>query len=70
MVHAPTVGAALHELAQHYPKLRAQLYNDNQEVNDGLNLFVNDEHIRYRGGLNAPLHDGDELYIVPLITGG
>jgi adenylyltransferase/sulfurtransferase len=69
-LQAETVSAALQALVNCYPQLHAQLFNDRQEVNEGLNLFLNDEHIRYRGGLDAPLHDGDELYIVPLITGG
>ena len=69
-LQAETVAAALQALVKRYPQLQAQLFNDKQEVNEGLNLFLNDEHIRYRGGWDAPLHDGDELYIVPLITGG
>ena len=69
-LQAETVATALRALVDCYPQLRAQLFNDRQEVNEGLNLFLNDEHIRYRGGLDAPLRDGDELYIVPLISGG
>jgi sulfur-carrier protein len=69
-LQAKTVAAALQALANCYPQLHTQLFNESQEVNEGLNLFLNDEHIRYRGGLDALLQDGDELYIVPLITGG
>lgn len=67
---AATVCDALCELIQQCPQLTSQLFNDKQEVNETLILFVNQEHIRYRGGLSAPLSDGDEIYIVPMITGG
>ncbi len=35
-----------------------------------LNIFINGEHIRYRSGLESMLAEGDEIYIIPLITGG
>jgi molybdopterin converting factor small subunit len=35
-----------------------------------LPVFVNGENIRYQNGMATELHDGDEVYIVPLITGG
>jgi molybdopterin synthase sulfur carrier subunit len=64
------VAAALAALAKQFPRLNSQLFNERQEVNEALNLFVNGEHTRFRGGMLAPLQDGDEVYIVPMITGG
>ena len=69
-LQANTVAEALNELIKQYPQLDSQLFNERREVNEALNLFVNQEHIRYRGGLTAPLQDGDEVYIVQVITGG
>ena len=69
-LQANTVAEALRELIKQYPQLDSQLFNERREVNEALNLFVNQEHIRYRGGLTAPLHDGDEVYIVQVFTGG
>ena len=69
-LQANTVAQALDELIKKYPQLDSQLFNKRREVNEALNLFVNQEHIRFRGGLAAPLQHGDEIYIVPLITGG
>jgi molybdopterin converting factor small subunit len=69
-LQANTVAEALGELIRQYPQLDSQLFNDRREVNEALNLFVNQEHIRYRGGLTAPLQDGDEVYIVQVFTGG
>src|SRR5512136_3456379 len=69
-LQANTVAEALVELIKQYPQLDSRLFNERREVNEGLNLFVNQEHIRYRGGLTTPLQDGDEVYIVQVFTGG
>ena len=69
-LQANTVAEALRELIKQYPQLDSQLFNERREVSEALNLFVNQEHIRYRGGLTAPLQDGDEVYIVQVFTGG
>lgn len=69
-IEANTVNQALQELAGCYPTLKTQLFTAQQEVNDAIHLFVNDEAIRFHGGLDAPLQDGDEVYIVPMISGG
>ena len=69
-VEANTVNQALQELIGCYPPLKTQLFNAQQEVNDAIHLFVNNEAIRFRGGSDAVLQDGDEIYIVPMISGG
>jgi MoaD family protein len=69
-VQACTVADALQELIKRYPHLGSQLFTEEKEVSDAIHLFVNNEHIRFHGGLDAPLHDGDEVYIVPMISGG
>ena len=69
-IRATTLADALNQLTTRYPKLRDKLYAEQQEVNAALNLFINEEHIRFRGGLSASLRDGDTVYIVPLVSGG
>ncbi len=69
-VQARTVAEALQELIMRYPHLGSQLFTEQKEVNDAIHLFVNNEHIRFHGGLDAPLQDGDEVYIVPMFSGG
>lgn len=61
---------ALQALGERYPPLRQFLFTPQGEVLPALNFFVNREHVRYHGGLLTDLRDGDEIYIVPLITGG
>lgn len=40
------------------------------QLRSSLPVFVNGEHIRYKDGMKTELCDGDEVFIVPLITGG
>jgi molybdopterin synthase sulfur carrier subunit len=60
----------LQATVERYPLLRQYLFTPQAEVHPALNFFVNREHVRYQGGLQADLRDGDEIHIVPLITGG
>lgn len=69
-VEASTVGSALAEVKRTYPDLAAQLVDENGSVRRFINLFANDEDIRFLDDLDTPLADGDELSIVPAIAGG
>jgi sulfur-carrier protein len=69
-VDGSTVGAALSELQLVYPDLAAQLVDDQGAVRRFVNLFANDEDIRFLDDLDTALEDGDELSIVPAIAGG
>ncbi len=61
---------ALEALVAQFPSMGAYLLDAQGQVNPNLNVFLNSEHMRYHGGLSAPVGDGDEIYIVPIITGG
>jgi molybdopterin converting factor small subunit len=37
---------------------------------EAVNVYVNDEHVRYRQGLQTPLREGDLVFVVPTIMGG
>ncbi len=71
-VELPTGSLAnvLDALVEQFPSLGTHLFDDKGEVRSAINLFVNQEHVRFRGGLSGPLQDGDEIYIVPMISGG
>ncbi|MFO0645425.1 MAG: ubiquitin-like small modifier protein 1 [Polyangiales bacterium] len=64
-----TVSAAIEDLERNHPGLRARLL-DERGVRRFINLFVNDEDVRYLGGLETPLREGDSLTIVPAVAGG
>ncbi|HEY3138107.1 MAG TPA: molybdopterin-synthase adenylyltransferase MoeB [Blastocatellia bacterium] len=69
-VDANTVGGALDALTQKYPDLKKHLYNDEGHLRHFVNIYVNDEDIRYSEKHATPLKDGDSVSIVPSIAGG
>lgn len=64
------LGLALQSIKQGHPKLYASWCDGDGLLRKSLPVFVNGEHIRYKDGMETELHDGDEVYVVPLITGG
>lgn len=68
-VAGETVGAAIGDLVTKYPDLRQHLYNGN-ELRNFINIFLGEEDIRYRDGLDTPLEKGENLRIIPSIAGG
>ena len=69
-VEADTVAEVLRVLEETYPGLTSYLRDENGALLPRVNFYVNDEHVRYRQGLQTPLRDGDQVYIVPLVMGG
>ena len=71
-VDAPgsTIGEVLDGLVATYPALRDQLFTDDGELNRFVNVYVNDEDIRFLKNLETPVKEGDEISIVPAIAGG
>lgn len=65
-----TVGAVIVHLRETHPDLARQLVGDDGKVRRFVNLFANDEDIRFLEDLDTQLEDGDELSIVPAIAGG
>ncbi len=61
---------ALQAAADQYPQLRACFFTTTGEVHPALNLFINQEHIRFLGGLQANVEKEDDIQIIPMITGG
>ena len=69
-VTAGTIGAAITELQTKYPGIKERLMDDNGEVRRFVNVYVNEEDIRFLQNQNTPLKDGDEVSIIPAIAGG
>jgi len=65
-----TVGEVLAGLTTQYPDLRRQIYNDEGKLRSFINVYVNDEDIRYLGKDATPAQDGDTISLVPSIAGG
>ena len=69
-VRGGTVGEALDSLTGRYPSLRPHLYNEGGELRPFVNLFLNEEDVRYLKGAETPLKENDRLMIIPSIAGG
>lgn len=67
---ARTVGEALSSLTSQYGDLRKHLYTDEGKLRAFVNVYLNDEDIRYLQKENTPVGDSDTLSIVPSIAGG
>src|ERR1700726_4877657 len=65
-----TVGEVLHSLTSQYSDLRRHLYNDEGKLRSFVNVYVNDEDIRYLSKEATPLKDADTVSIGPSIAGG
>lgn len=70
-VHATTVGEALDALTQKHPDLRRHLYSNEGKLRSFVNVYLNDEDIRYLPEKNATrVGEQDALSIIPSIAGG
>jgi len=69
-VSANTVGEALSTLTAENPELRRHLFSDDGRLRTFVNLYLNDEDVRYLQKENTPVREGDTLSIVPSIAGG
>jgi molybdopterin converting factor small subunit len=69
-VAAKTVGEALDTLVAQHSDLRRHLYQDDGRLRSFVNVYVNDDDIRYLQKEATPVRDGDTVSIVPSIAGG
>jgi len=67
---SPTVAGALESLWRACPGIRDRLLNEQGQIREHINVFVGNENIRYTGGLETPVRDGEQITIVPSISGG
>lgn len=65
-----TVGEALRSLAAEYPGLSGQVIDDDGKLHKFVNVYVNDDDVRYLAGLDTPVAGSDELSILPAVAGG
>jgi sulfur-carrier protein adenylyltransferase/sulfurtransferase len=69
-LNARTVSDALKELVTAFPRLRKHLYSETGRLRSFINVYLNEEDIRYNEGEGTLLKDGDTLVIVPAVAGG
>jgi len=69
-VEGATVGEVLLRLTTTYPAIKGQLLNPDGTLHRFLNVYVNDDDVRYLGGVNASLANDDEITLLPAVAGG
>jgi molybdopterin synthase sulfur carrier subunit len=65
-----TLAELLSGLSNQFPELGPHLRDEAGQVRRFLNIYVNEEDIRFLGGNNYAFQDGDEVLLVPSIAGG
>jgi MoaD family protein len=60
----------LQDLDLNYPGFKHQVQGENGQLHRFVNIYLNDEDIRYLGQLDTPLKDGDVVSILPALAGG
>jgi sulfur-carrier protein len=68
-VSGTSVKTVLDALGQKYPAITGKLF-DNGQVRRFVNVYLNDEDIRYLDNMATAVKDGDELSIIPAVAGG
>lgn len=69
-LEATTVGEALYSLTSQFGELRKHLYSEDGRLRSFVNVYVNDEDIRYLQRDKTSVQPGDTISIVPSIAGG
>ena len=69
-VNANNVGAAIVELQNRYPGIKERLVDESGAIRRFVNVYVNEEDIRFLQNQDTPLKTGDEISIIPAIAGG
>ena len=67
---AANIGDLIESLDKNYPGIKERLVDEKGEVRRFINVFINDEDIRFLENKQTSLKDGDEVSIVPAIAGG
>ncbi len=69
-VKASTIGDVLRELVSEFPGMSGQLLNEDGSLHRFVNVYVNDDDVRYLESLDTPVKDGDEVSLLPAVAGG
>ena len=69
-VDGATVGEVLAKLVAEYPGLSGQVVQADGSLHKFVNIYVNDDDVRYLDGVETPVPDGSEVSILPAVAGG
>jgi len=69
-VDGSTIGEVLAKLVAEYPGMAGQVIQADGSLHKFVNIYVNDDDVRYLDGVNTPVADGAEISILPAVAGG
>jgi molybdopterin converting factor small subunit len=69
-VDGATIGEVLAKLVAEYPGMAGQVLTDEGALHKFVNVYVDDDDVRYLQGLDTPVVDGAEVTILPAVAGG
>ena len=69
-VDGSSVEEVLNSLCKQFTELKPNLFDEDGKVRNFINVYLNDDDIRYAEGMKSPIKDGDSIQIVPTISGG
>ena len=69
-IEGSTIGEVLSTLVAEHPGLSGQVIAEDGDLNKFVNIYVNDDDVRYLQQLDTPVADGDEVSILPAVAGG
>ncbi len=64
-----SLSALIDDLEANHPGIKDRLI-ENGDLRRFVNVYVNDEDVRFLGGLEAPVADGDQVVVLPAVAGG
>ena len=65
-----TLGEIIDSMESQFPGIKARICDDDGNLRNFVNVFVNGEDVRFMDGVNSATADGDEISIVPAVAGG
>ncbi len=69
-VEGNTVGQVIDQMVSIYPDLEGQIITPNGDLHKFINIYLNDDDIRYLDKLDTKLNAGDTISILPAVAGG
>ena len=69
-VEGATLGVLIDSMESQYPGIKGRLCDDQGELRNFVNIYVNGEDVRFLNGLGTATNTGDEVSIVPAVAGG
>ena len=65
-----SLGELVDDLEKNHPGIKGRLVTDEGSLHRFVNVYVNDEDVRFTGSLATPVKDGDAVTILPAVAGG